>query len=114
MFDLVCYYPKQTHIAITQKQPNFVKNALANGCQRVMAYNIRPRAAKGLKIASTLIAKVDWIFFHVGGSNDARFGALCSSSSSLLLFFPFSSSFFSGTDLEQYLFDTSVVLSLFL
>ena len=36
MFDFVCYYPKQTHIAITQKQPNFVKNALASGCKKVM------------------------------------------------------------------------------
>ena len=48
MFDFVCYYPKQAHIAITQKQLNFVQNALANGCQKVMTYNVRPRAAKGL------------------------------------------------------------------
>ena len=33
MFDFVCCCPKRTHIAITQKQPSFVKNALANECQ---------------------------------------------------------------------------------
>ena len=60
MFEFVCYCPKPAHFAISQKQPNFVKNALGNECQRVMTYNIRPRAAKGSIRDAVGVYMINW------------------------------------------------------